>query len=230
MVYKRNGREISMRIEELSPLKELAFNYVKNTLKEDIKLEDVHSIFIGINGVKVSFNIAKQAINLKFEDLGIEYDNRDEYEKEVYTSSINHVVRLLTGEEHNYFKIPNIPSLLQLNSLGNDSIKKFLHQQIESFTKEVTGDSNTVERYYTEKDGIKVITMDEDTYEQVEYFFPNELLSMTGYEAKELYADTLAKVEEEKKQYYINNLKNDIKMYEKSLTEKKKQLEELEKL
>lgn len=52
--------------------------------------------------------------------------------------------------------------------------------------------------------------MDEDTYEQVEYFFPNELLSMTGYEAKELYADTLAKVEEEKKQYYINNLKNDI--------------------
>lgn len=53
---------------------------------------------------------------------------------------------------------------------------------------------------------------------------------MTGYEAKELYADTLAKVEEEKKQYYINNLKNDIKMYEKSLTEKKKQLEELEKL
>ena len=147
----------------------------------------------------------------------------------MYTSSINHVVRLLTGEEHNYFKIPNIPSLLQLNSLGNDSIKKFLHQQIESFTKEVTGDSNTVERYYTEKDGIKVITMDEDTYEQVEYFFPNELLSMTGYEAKELYADTLAKVEEEKKQYYINNLKNDIKMYEKSLTEKKKQLEELEK-
>ena len=72
--------------------------------------------------------------------------------------------------------------------------------------------------------------MDEDTYEQVEYFFPNELLSMTGYEAKELYADTLAKVEEEKKQYYINNLKNDIKMYEKSLTEKKKPLEELEKL
>ena len=72
--------------------------------------------------------------------------------------------------------------------------------------------------------------MDEDTYEQVEYFFPNELLSMTGYEAKELYADTLAKVEEEKKQYYINNLKNDIKMYEKSLAEKKKHLEELEKL
>ena len=39
-----------------------------------------------------------------------------------------------------------------------------------------------------------------------------------------------ALLEEEKKQYYINNLKNDIKMYEKSLTEKKKQLEELEKL
>lgn len=77
-----------MRIEELSPLKELAFNYVKNTLKEDIKLEDIYSIFIGINWVKVSFNIAKQAINFKLEDLGIEYDKRDEYEKEVYSRSI----------------------------------------------------------------------------------------------------------------------------------------------
>ena len=44
------------------------------------------------------------------------------------------------------------------------------------------------------------------------------------------YLDDKFKVEEEKKQYYINNLKNDIKMYEKSLTEKKKQLEELDKL
>ena len=200
--------------------------------KKDIKLEDIYSITSYVYGLRIQFNfyVEKSDIFVKFEELGIEYDRRDEYEKDVYTSSINHVVRLLSGEENNYFKIPNISLLLQLNSLGSDSIKKFLHQQIESFTKEVTEDSNTVERYYTEKDGIKVITMDEDTYEQVEYFFPNELLSMTGYEAKELYADTLAKVEEEKKQYYINNLKNDIKMYEKSLTEKKKQLEELEKL
>jgi hypothetical protein len=145
----------------------------------------------------------------------------------VYTSSINHTVRLLTGEEHNYFKIPNISSLLQLNNLGSDSIKKLLHQQIESFTKEVTGDSNTVERYYVKDGCVKVITMDEDTYEQVEYSFPNELLSMTGYEAKDLYTDTLAKVEEEKKQRYIKNLMEDIKQQEKSLAESKKRLEEL---
>ena len=31
-----------MKIEELTPLKELAFNYVKNTLKKDIKLEDIY--------------------------------------------------------------------------------------------------------------------------------------------------------------------------------------------
>lgn len=221
-----------MKIEELTPLKELALNYVKNTLKEDIKLEDIYSICINFDCVKICFNfdLEKQDIFLKLDDLGLNYYNRDTYEKNVYTSSINYVIRLITGEEHDYNKIPNISSLLQLKSLSYDQLKNFLYQQIESFTKEVTGDSNTVERYYTEKDGIKVITMDEDTYEQVEYFFPNELLSMTGYEAKELYADTLAKVEEEKKQYYINNLKNDIKMYEKSLTEKKKQLEELEKL
>ena len=47
-------------------------------------------------GVKVSFNIAKQAINFKLEDLGIEYDKRDEYEKEVYSRSINYVLRLIT--------------------------------------------------------------------------------------------------------------------------------------
>lgn len=205
---------------------------LKTPSKKDIKLEDIYSITSYVYGLRICFNfyLEKSDIFIKFEDLGIDYDKRNEYEKEIYTSAINHAVRLLTGEEHNYSKIPNISSLLKLKNLAYDSIKDFLHQQIESFTKEVTGDSNTVERYYTEKDGIKVITMDEDTYEQVEYFFPNELLSMTGYEAKELYTDTLAKVEEEKKQYYINNLKNDIKMYEKSLTEKKKQLEELEKL
>ena len=194
-----------MRIEELTPLKELAFNYAKNTLKKDIKLEEIYSITGYVYGLRICFNfyVEKQDIFIKFEDLGIEYDKRNEYEKEVYTSSINHVVRLLTGEEHNYFKIPNISSLLRLKNLEYDSIKGFLHQQIESFTEEVTGDSNTVERYYAEKDGINVVTMDEDTYEQVEYFFPNELLSMTGYEAKEKYADTLAKIEEEKKQRYI---------------------------
>lgn len=220
-----------MKIEELTPLKELAFNYVKNTLKKDIKLEDIYSITSYVYGLRICFNfyVEKQDLFIKFEDLGIEYDRRDEYEKDVYTSSINHAVRLLTGEEHNYSKIPNISSLLKLKNLAYDSIKGFLHQQIESFTEEVTGDSNTVERYYAEKDGIKVITTDEDTYEQVEYFFPNELLAMTGYEAKDLYADTLAKLEEEKKQRYIKNLKDDIKRQEKTLVESKKRLEELEK-
>lgn len=221
-----------MRIEELSPLKELAFNYVKNTLKEDIKLEDIYSITSYVYGLRICFNVDvdKQDLFIKFEDLGIEYDKRNEYEKEVYTSSINHVVRLLTGEEHSYLKIPNISSLLMLNNLGSDSIRRFLHQQIESFTKEVTGDLNTIDRYYIEKDGIKVITdMDEETLESEEHFFPNELLSMTGYEAKDLYAGTRAKLEEEKKQRYIKNLKDDIKRQEKYLAENKKRLEELEK-
>lgn len=220
-----------MKIEELTPLKELAFNYAKNTLKEDIKLEDIYSICVNFYDIKICFNfdLKKQDILLKLNDLRLDYYNRDAYEKDAYTSSINYVIRLITGEEHDYNKIPNISSLLQLKNLEYDSIKGFLYQQIKSFTEEVTGDSNTVERYYTEKDGIKVITMDEDTYEQVEYFFPNELLAMTGYEAKDLYADTLAKLEEEKKQRYIKNLKDEIKRQEKSLAEDKRRLEELEK-
>ena len=148
----------------------------------------------------------------------------------MYTSSINHVVRLLTGEGHNYSKIPNISSLLQLNNLGNDSIKRFFHQQLESFTKEVTGNTGTVDCYWITNDGIRVRTdMDEETLESEEYFFPNELLSMTGYEAKEKYVDILAKIEQEKTQKRIDALKHSIQLNEKSLAEDKKRLEELEK-
>lgn len=221
-----------MKIEELTPLKELAFNYAKNILKKDIKLEDIYSIIGYVYGVRIQFNfyVEKQDIFIKFEDLGIEYDKRNEYEKEVYTSSINHVIRLLTGEERNSLKTPNISSLLKLESLGSDSIKRFLRRQVESFAQDVTGDTNTIDCYHVTNDGIKVLTgMDEATLESEEYFFPNELLSMSGYEAKEVYADTLAKLEEEKKKRYISNLKNDIKRQEKSLAESKKRLEELEK-
>lgn len=231
MVYKRNGREISMRIEELSPLKELAFNYVKNTLKEDIKLEDIYSIFIGINWVKVSFNIAKQDINFKLEDLGIEYDKRDEYEKEVYSRSINYVLRLITGEEHDYCKIPNLSSLLKLYSLEDDGfVRRFLNRQLQSFMKTVTGDLSTVDYFTVTEGGVKVVTdMDEETLDSEEYFFPDEILSMPAHEAKERYAEILAKIEQEKKQKRIDALKHSIQLGEKSLAEDKKQLEELEK-
>ena len=222
-----------MKIEDLTPLKELAFKYVKNTLKEDIKLEDIHSIRIEFDLVKIYFNtdIEKQDIFIELkEDLGIEFDKKDEYEKEVYTSSINHVIRLLTGEERNPYKIPDISSLLKLESVGSDSIKRILHQQIESFAKTVTGDINTMDCYYVTNDGIKVVMdMDEETLESAEYFFPNEFLAMSKYEAKERYANTLTKLEEEKKQRYISNLKDDIKRQEESLAESRKRLEELEK-
>lgn len=221
-----------MKIEELTPIKELAFNYVKNTLKEDIKLEDIYSIRVEFDLVKISFNVdvEKQDIFIDLEDLEIDYDKQNEYEKEVYTSSINHVIRLLTEEERASYKIPNISSLLGLRSIGGDSIAKFLHRQIESFAQSVTGDINTMDCYYVMNDGIKVVMdMDEETLESEEYFFPNELLAMSGYDAKELYTDTLAKLEEDKKQRYIKNLKNEIRLQENSLAENKKRLEELEK-
>lgn len=183
-----------MKIEELTPIKELAFNYAKNTLKEDIKLEDIYSIRVEFDLVKISFNVdvEKQDIFIDLEDLGIDYDKRNEYEKEVYTSSIKHVTRLLTGEERHYDKIPNISTLLRLESLGYDSIKRFLNKQISSFTHTVTKDLNTIDCYYVTNDGIRVVNDESE-----EYFFPNELLSMPEYEAKERYADTLAKLEME---------------------------------
>ena len=63
-----------MKIEELTPSKKLAFKYVKNTLKEDIKLEDIHSIRIEFDLVKVCFNadMERRDIFIELEDLGIE--------------------------------------------------------------------------------------------------------------------------------------------------------------
>lgn len=45
-----------------------------------------------------------------------------------------------------------------------------------------------------------------------------------------IYASTLAQIKEEREEQYLKELKNEIEWYEKSLTEKKKHLEELEKL
>lgn len=63
-----------MKTEDLTPLKELAFKYVKNVLKEDVKLEDIHSIRVQFDLVKVCFNadIEKRDIFIELEDLGIE--------------------------------------------------------------------------------------------------------------------------------------------------------------
>lgn len=52
---------------------------------------------------------------------------------------------------------------------------------------------------------------------------------MPAHEAKERYAEILAKIEQEKKQKRIDALKHSIQLGEKSLAEDKKQLEELEK-
>lgn len=73
-------------------------------------------------------------------------------------------------------------------------------------------------------DGVLVTTDVDD-----EYFFPSEILSMDDDVAKEKYATTLKQIKEEKEKQYLVELKNEIKWYEKSLAEKKKHLEELEK-
>lgn len=63
-----------MKTEDLTPLKELAFKHVKNSLKEDVKLEDIHSIRVQFDLVRVCFNadIEKRDIFIELEDLGIE--------------------------------------------------------------------------------------------------------------------------------------------------------------
>ena len=95
--------------------------------------------------------------------------------------------------------------------------------------KTVTGDLSTVDYFAVTEGGVKVVTdMDEETLDSEEYFVPDEILSMPAHEAKERYAEILAKIEQEK-QKRIDALKHSIQLGEKSLAEDKKQLEELEK-
>ena len=213
-----------MEKEELTPIEELVFKYVKSTLKEDIKLEDIHSIRIEFDLVKVCFNadIKKRDIFIELEDLGIEFDKKDEYEKEVYTSSINHVVRLIRNDLVTRKATPLLSDLLKLREVQEEWLDYFKYQTT-LFYRDITGYYRYIETISIDNNNIYFT----DIYSGKEYFVPLELLSLPTEEAKEKYADILKNEEKSKIEKERRKIESDIENYKNLLRESEEKLREL---
>lgn len=210
-----------MKKEELTPIEELAFKYVKSTLKEDIKLEDIHSIHIEFDLVKICFNadIEKRDIFIELEDLGIEFDKKDEYEKEVYTSSINHVVRLVRNDLVTRKATPLLSDLLKLKKVQEEWLDYFKYQTT-LFYRDITGYYRYIETFSIDNNNIYFT----DIYSGKEYFVPLELLSLPTEEAKEKYADILKNEEKSKTEKERRKIESDIENYKNLLRESEEKL------
>ena len=213
-----------MKREELTPIEELVFKYVKSTLKEDIKLEDIHSIHIEFDLVKICFNadIEKRDIFIELEDFGIEFDKKDEYEKEVYTSSINHVVRLVRNDLVTRKATPLLSDLLKLKKVQEEWLDYFKYQTT-LFYRDITGYYHYIETISIDNNNIYFT----DIYSGKEYFVPLELLSLPVEEAKEKYADILKNEEKSKIEKEKRKIESDIENYKNLLRESEEKLEKL---
>lgn len=213
-----------MKREELMPIEELTFKYVKSTLKEDIKLEDIHSIRIEFDLVKVCFNadIKKRDIFIELEDLGIEFDKKDEYEKEVCTSAINHVVRLVRNDLVTRKATPLLSDLLKLKEVQEKWLDYFKYQTT-LFYRDITGYYRYIETISIDNDNIYFT----DAASGKEYFVPLELLSLPTEEAKEKYADILKNEEKSKIEKERRKIESDIENYKNLLRESEEKLEKL---
>ena len=91
-----------MNKEELTPIEELVVNYANNVLNKNIRLEDIDDIAFDWDSAKFSYKPGEngyiKTMEIELKDLGVKYDEIEKYEKEVYTSAINHVVRLIRND------------------------------------------------------------------------------------------------------------------------------------
>lgn len=215
-----------MKREELTPIEELVVNYANNVLNKNIELEDIDDIAFDWDSVKFSYKPGEngyiKTMEIELKDLGIKYDEIEKYEKEVYTSSINHVVRLVRNDLVTRKATPLLSDLLKLKKVQEEWLDYFRYQLIAFYRKiacfhpyieTISIDNNNI--YFTDAASGKA------------YFVPLELLSLPVEEAKEKYAEILKNekqilVEEKKKR-----LESDIANYKKWLKESEEELEEL---
>ena len=216
-----------MKIEELRPIERLAFDVYNLTNENKIKIDEVRKAYIALGNTDVVFvlydNIIANDIRVPIPFQLLNNMSIEEYEKNMYSCSIGYVLQLINGyNRHN--ALPNVSKALELCEIPK-LLNLFLRDRLLDFKSTVTGDNQFIQDFEIKSDGVLVTTDVDD-----EYFFPNEILSMDDDVAKEKYATTLKQIKEEKEKQYLVELKNEIKWYEKSLVEKKKHLEELEKL
>lgn len=215
-----------MNKHENRRIERLAFDVHNLTNENKLNLDEVRNAYIALGNTDVVFvlydyNVAVDIkVSIPFHLLnGMSIE---EYEKNVYSSAIGYVLQLAKGC-YRCNASPNVSKVLDLCGIPT-LLDKFLRDRLMGFKSEVTGDNQYIQDIEIKSDGILVTTDVDD-----EYFFPNEILSMDDDVAKEKYATTLKQIKEEKEKQYLVELKNEIKWYEKSLAEKKKHLEELEK-
>lgn len=215
-----------MKKEELTPIEELVVNYANNVLNKDIELEDIDYFDFDWNSAKIychpSENGYVPTIEIELKDLGVKYDEIEKYEKETYTSAINHVVRLVRNDLVTRKATPLLSDLLKLKKVQDEWLDYFKYQTT-LFYRDITGYYRYIETISIDNNNIYFT----DIYSGKEYFVPLELLSLPVEEAKEKYADILKNEKQilakEKKQ----RLESDIANYKKWLKESEEELEKL---
>lgn len=215
-----------MEKEELTPIEELIVNRANNVLNKNVELEDIDDIAFDWDSAKFSYKPGEngyiKTMEIELKDLGIKYDEIEKYEKEVYTSAINHVVRLVRNDLVARKATPLLSDLLKLKKVQEEWLDYFRYQLI-AFYQKIAGFHPYIETISIDNNNIYFT----DAASGKEYFVPLELLSLPVEEAKEKYADILKNekqiLTEEKKQ----RLESDIENYKKWLKESEEELEKL---
>lgn len=216
-----------MKREELTPIEELVVNHANNVLNKNIRLEDIDDIAFDWDSAKFSYKSGEngyiKTMEIELKDLGVKYDEIEKYEKEVYTSAINHVVRLVRNDFLVTRKAtPLLSDLLKLKKVQEEWLDYFKYQTT-IFYRDITGYYRYIETISIDNNNIYFT----DIYSGKECFVPLELLSLPVEEAKEKYAEILKNekqiLAEEKKK----RLESDIENYKNLLRESEEELEKL---
>lgn len=215
-----------MKKEELTPIEELVINYANNVLNKNIKLEDIDDIAFDWDSAKFSYKPGEngyiKTVEIELKDLGVKYDEIEKYEKETYTSAINHVVRLVRNNLVTRKATPLLSDLLKLKKVQDEWLDYFKYQTT-LFYRDITGFYHYIETFSIDNNNIYFT----DVYSGKEYFIPLELLSLPTEEAKEKYADILKNEEKSKTEKERWKIEFDIENYKNLLRESEEKLREL---
>lgn len=215
-----------MKKEELTPIEELVINRANNVLNKNIELEDIDDIAFDWDSAKFSYKPGEngyiKTMEIELKDLGVKYDEIEEYEKEAYTSAINHVVRLVRNDLVTRKATPLLSDLLKLKEVQEEWLDYFKYQTT-LFYRDITGYYHYIETISIDNNNIYFT----DIYSGKEYFVPLELLSLPTEEAKEKYADILKNEEKSKIEKERQKVESDIENYKNLLRESEEKLEKL---
>lgn len=215
-----------MKKEELTPIEELVVNHANNVLNKNIELEDIDDIAFDWDSAKFSYKPGEngyiKTTEIELKDLGVKYDEIEKYEKEIYASAINHVVRLVKNVSVTRKATPLLSDLLKLKKIQEEWLDYFKYQTT-LFYRDITGFYRYIETISIDNNNIYFT----DVYSGKEYFIPLELLSLPTEKAKEKYADILKNEEKSRMEKERQKIESDIENYKNLLQESEEKLREL---